>query len=72
MALCLADSLVARRGFDLRDQLDRYLRWLRDGYLSSAEADVDSLVDALSRMDAGSASELLDYIENMVALEALA
>lgn len=37
MALCLADSLVSRRGFDLRDQLDRYLRWLRDGYLSSAE-----------------------------------
>ncbi len=37
MALCLADSLVARRGFDLGHQLDRYLRWLRDGYLSSAE-----------------------------------
>ncbi len=37
MALCLADSLVARRGFDLRDQLERYLRWLEDGYLSSAE-----------------------------------
>jgi ADP-ribosylglycohydrolase len=37
MALCLTDSLVARRGFDLRDQLERYLRWLQDGYLSSAE-----------------------------------
>lgn len=37
MALCLADSLVSRRGFDLRDQLERYLRWLEDGYLSSAE-----------------------------------
>ena len=37
MALCLADSLVARRGFDLRDQLDRYLHWLQNGYLSSAE-----------------------------------
>ena len=37
-----------------------------------ADAGVDSLVDALSRMDAEPASELLDYIENMVALEALA
>jgi ADP-ribosylglycohydrolase len=37
MALCLADSLVARGGFDLRDQLERYLRWLEDGYFSSAE-----------------------------------
>jgi ADP-ribosyl-[dinitrogen reductase] hydrolase len=37
MALCLADSLVARAGFDLGDQLDRYLRWLQAGYLSTAE-----------------------------------
>ena len=35
MALCLAESLVARRGFDPRDQMERYLRWYRDGYLSS-------------------------------------
>ncbi len=35
MALCLAESLVECRGFDQRDQLDRYVRWSRDGYLSS-------------------------------------
>jgi ADP-ribosylglycohydrolase len=35
MALCLAESLVARDGFDFRDQLERYLRWFHDGHLSS-------------------------------------
>ena len=35
MALCLADSLVERQGFDSVDQLDRYLRWYREGYMSS-------------------------------------
>jgi len=35
MALCLAESLVECRGFDARDQMERYLRWWRDGYLSS-------------------------------------
>ncbi len=35
MALCLADSLVARRGFDPRDQLERYVRWYRTGERSS-------------------------------------
>lgn len=35
MALCLAESLVQCRGFDPRDQLERYLRWYRNGYLSS-------------------------------------
>lgn len=35
MALCLATSLVARRGFDARDQMERYVRWWEDGYLSS-------------------------------------
>ena len=35
MALCLAESLVEKRGFDAADQMDRYLRWYRDGYLSS-------------------------------------
>jgi len=35
MALCLAESLVQCRGFDPRDQLERYLRWYRTGYLSS-------------------------------------
>jgi ADP-ribosyl-[dinitrogen reductase] hydrolase len=35
MALCLATSLVACKGFDARDQLDRYVRWWQQGYLSS-------------------------------------
>lgn len=35
MALCLAVSLVERRGFDPADQMDRYLRWYREGYMAS-------------------------------------
>ncbi len=35
MALCLATSLVERHGFDPRDQMERYVRWWREGYLSS-------------------------------------
>jgi ADP-ribosyl-[dinitrogen reductase] hydrolase len=35
MALCLADSLLGFNGFDARDQVERYTRWQRDGYLSA-------------------------------------
>lgn len=35
MALCLAESLIECRGFDPVDQLQRYVRWWRDGHLSS-------------------------------------
>ena len=35
MALCLAESLVERQGFDPIDQSERYVRWYREGYLSS-------------------------------------
>lgn len=35
MALCLAESLIEKRGMDLADQLVRYVRWWREGYLSS-------------------------------------
>ncbi len=34
MALCLAESLLECDGFDPRDQLRRYVRWYRTGYLS--------------------------------------
>ncbi|MFW5736047.1 MAG: ADP-ribosylglycohydrolase family protein [Halanaerobium sp.] len=34
MALCLAESL-AEKGYQLQDQLRRYLDWYRNGYLSS-------------------------------------
>ncbi len=35
MALCLAESLLEKDGFDPIDQLERYVRWYRTGYLSS-------------------------------------
>jgi len=35
MALCLATSLVETGRFDPADQMQRYLRWYDDGYLSS-------------------------------------
>ncbi len=35
MALCLAASLVEQKGFDARDQMERYLRWRNMGYMSS-------------------------------------
>lgn len=35
MALCLATSLVERGGFDPYDQMRRYVRWYREGYLSA-------------------------------------
>ena len=35
MALCLATSLVESGGFDALDQMRRYVRWWKEGYLSS-------------------------------------
>ena len=35
MALCLAESLIACHGFDPADQLERYVRWYRQGHWSS-------------------------------------
>jgi ADP-ribosyl-[dinitrogen reductase] hydrolase len=35
MALCLAASLLHRGGFDAADQMDRYVAWQEQGYLSS-------------------------------------
>lgn len=35
MALCLAESLISRRGFDPIHQLETYLRWYHHGHLSS-------------------------------------
>ena len=51
MALCLAESLVASRGFDPVDQMRRYLRWYRQGYLSSTGAcfDIGATVGAALR-----------------------
>lgn len=41
LALCLAVSLIENRGFDPVDQLERYLYWYRDGYMSSTGACFD-------------------------------
>ncbi len=35
MALCLATSLLEKNGFDAQDQMERYLRWYQEGYMSS-------------------------------------
>ena len=35
MALCLAESLIERRGMDLKDQMTRYVEWYRRGLWSS-------------------------------------
>jgi ADP-ribosylglycohydrolase len=37
MALVLGESLLACRGFDARDQIDRYLRWRQEGYLTATD-----------------------------------
>jgi len=33
-ALCLAQSLIEKKGFDPEDQINKYLRWYHEGYLS--------------------------------------
>jgi ADP-ribosylglycohydrolase len=35
LALCLAESLIKKHGFDPVDQMRRYVRWWRKGHLSS-------------------------------------
>ena len=35
MALCLAQSLIECKGFDPADQMQRYVRWWTEGYMSS-------------------------------------
>ncbi len=35
MALCLAESLIETGGFNPSDQMKRYVRWYREGHLSS-------------------------------------
>ena len=37
MALCLAASLIVKNGFDGYDQMVRYKKWFRKGYLSSID-----------------------------------
>ena len=52
MALCLAASLIERDGFDATDQMQRYVRWRDEGYLSSTGSCFDignTVAEALSR-----------------------
>ena len=41
MALCLGESLLESKGFDARDQMSRYLRWIQHGHFSSTGGFVD-------------------------------
>lgn len=52
MALCLAESLLDKGGFDAVDQMNRYVNWWRHGYLSSTGKCFDigmTVSDALAR-----------------------
>lgn len=54
MALCLAESLIECKDFDPVDQLERYLRWYREGHLSSTARcfDIgDTVRSALSQFE---------------------
>ncbi len=54
MALCLAESLIEKNGFDPVDQLERYVRWYRQGHLSSTGKCFDiggTVRSALSRFE---------------------
>lgn len=51
MALCLAESLAECDGFNPRDQMERYVRWREEGYLSSTGKafDIGATVDRALR-----------------------
>ncbi len=54
MALCLAESLLTKGGFDPADQLGRYLNWWRWGYLSATGSCFDigiTVREALARFE---------------------
>lgn len=55
MALCLAASIVERRGFDAKDQMNRYVRWRDEGYMSSKGSCFDighTVAESLHRYEA--------------------
>ena len=54
MALCLAQSLIDKNGFDPNDQMEAYIRWWRQGYMSHTGTCFDigmTVQDALSRYE---------------------
>ncbi len=50
MALCLATSLVECDGFDPMDQMQRYVRWVGEGYLSSTGTCFDAGTTTLNAL----------------------
>ena len=50
MALCLATSLIERGGFDAMDQMERYVRWVGQGYLSSTGTCFDAGTTTLNAL----------------------
>lgn len=55
MALCLAESLCEMQGFNPKDQMDRYVKWYREGYMSSTGQCFDiggTVSEALERYEA--------------------
>ena len=50
MALCLATSLLERGGFDAMDQMERYVRWVGQGYLSSTGTCFDAGTTTLNAL----------------------
>jgi ADP-ribosyl-[dinitrogen reductase] hydrolase len=54
MALCLAESLIEQKGFNPVNQLHKYVRWWREGYLSSIDECFDignTTLDALMKFE---------------------
>lgn len=37
MAMCIMDSFVCKNGYDINDVAETFVKWLKDGYLSSIE-----------------------------------
>ena len=70
MALCLATSLVECSGFDATDQMQRYVRWWREGYLSSTGSCFDignTTGGSLSRfIRQGDSTGLLNRLERVL------
>ena len=50
MALCLAESLITKEEFDPIDQLERYFKWYKEGYLSSNGICFDVGITVLSSL----------------------
>ena len=54
MALCLAHSLLEKNGHDPLDQMQRYMRWCKDGDMSSTGKCFDigrTVLEALGRFE---------------------